>query len=915
MTFVSDLIKGGYWPLQHQETKTVIGNDWQLQRRLLRFGCRVKHVRGQKRIVQQGPISGGLVFDTKNSKAYPNIWSFAAPSAPNGSGQVSLVKGPKWSETVSGVETMTPAFNNEQQYPAGWSAVTLAGVDFDKQNELALAGFDGIVAPHFENIPKLGTPVWELKGRALGARARFQSLSRLYEPPKPAKCLNWGDGNHLALQLGRSTDGAGYLVMADDPDKLTTGGLQDLGTGNKRGGGPFDVGGGACPHIHGVNARGETMRALHLTTSTLFRGGVGDGPLFFKNKIYDQNVFDAPFKRKVEIVWNPEALHTWGCGVANGIWEPQSESFFSLIIPPKPPSTPLDPIPKAGQDGFGGGDGSGPAFPVGPVTPGGLPRELSTPSGANENPFPEVPFFPRGPIGLGPLPPGLATPSGLFRDPPGDEGNPFEEGEKDEAPRDLYIPPGLFGGDRIIGPLAQPVPLYGTSVEMAFPALVGRAQHYTKKKHDLRNVGKSLSDEQRTFWACEPATIRSEFFAAQRADVFEETQDKKSGRYQNVPTANGGRVNMPPELGLEYLIDCSPDLTGLNYSTTYDVYWKTRQARGTPVLCGEFSGGVKNGFSDYYDETTECWATYHHNENGAGTLVREYDAQGRDRKLCIATYGDGNDGNATLTTQTLSAVKHYDNLTVATGAVTTAKSVIIHVKNTLTINNNGYLSANGADGATGTGGGVGGSGASELWYGTSGTGGDGGNNGAGNAGESLGASIGGSGGAGGDGAGGANAGGAAGASTAPTHFPRALESILHGQDRDLTGYRGGSSGGGAGSGAGVQGPGGGAGGGVMVIVARHLILHQLSSCFRAIGGDGGDGGTTDSGGGGGGGGGFVCLIYQTAETHDGAQLSESEVAALIDVSGGSGGIKEGSDKSTTNGADGSDGVAIVLKHG
>lgn len=533
MTYVSDLVRGGYWPLQHHETKSIIGTDWLPERRTLRHAARIKHVRGQKRVVQQGPVTGGLVWDTKDSKAFPNIWSFAAPSAPNGSGQVSLVKGPKWSETVSGVKPMTPSFNNEQQYPAGWSAVTLAGVDFDKQNEIALAGFDGIVAPHFENIPKMGTPVWDLKGRGLGARARFQSLARLYEPPSPTKCLNWGDGHHLALQLGVSTDGAGYLVMADDPDKPTTGGLQDLATGNKRGGGPFDVGGGTCPHVHGVNARGETMRALHFTTGALFRGGIGDGPIRFQSKLYDQLVYDAPFKTKVEMLWNPERIHSWGCGVANGVWEPQGESFFTLIIPPEKP--PKELIPR---------------FPSEPLT-----------GDADE-------FDPSSP------------PDPAKLDPSGSPLFSRTMGDVRSAPR----------------------PLYGTSLELAFPAIVGRAQHYSKLKNDLRSLGKSLSDEQIEAWSCQPATMRHEYFGAQSGDVFSETQNCIGGRYQNVPTANGGRVNMPPELGLEYLIDGFDDLTGLAYSTTYDIYWKSRLAFGTPDLS---TGGYKLGYDLSYQEGTD----------------------------------------------------------------------------------------------------------------------------------------------------------------------------------------------------------------------------------------------------------------------------------------------------------------------
>ena len=147
----------------------------------------------------------------------------------------------------------------------------------------------------------------------------------------------------------------------------------------------------------------------------------------------------------------------------------------------------------------------------------------------------------------------------------------------------------------------------------------------------------------------------------------------------------------------------------------------------------------------------------------------------------------------------------------------------------------------------------------------------------------------------------------------PTYFPRFVEAVLHGQNRNGLGHDGGGGGGGGGGGDTTQAAGGGSGGAVLVVVAKHMVINTSgSSSFRSQGGNGGEAKFARCGGGGGGGGGFVCLVYQTARDHNGNYLSDSDLENLIDVSGGAGG------KGVSPGVDGSSGGTgnkIVFRHG
>ena len=244
-------------------------------------------------------------------------------------------------------------------------------------------------------------------------------------------------------------------------------------------------------------------------------------------------------------------------------------------------------------------------------------------------------------------------------------------------------------------------------------------------------------------------------------------------------------------------------------------------------------------------------------------------------------YGDGSDGDVTISSNTsLTEPKFYNNLTVNSGVTLDLRCFPIYVKGTLTLN--GTISCDGKVGVSSAGGlGSGNSDSTNSysrWHGANG--GDGGvslPNGGGYAARSTPfdtAAV--------FTANGGNGGndsyyyGGSGSNTNLTYIlrwiqglPTLLSGLYDGPVLKLTAYydyslsmrlRGGLGGGGGGvyaySGSSNGGPGGG-GGGVLRVFARTLAG---SGTLAARGANGGNGYNTSGGGGGGGAGGAVLLV-------------------------------------------------------
>lgn len=285
--------------------------------------------------------------------------------------------------------------------------------------------------------------------------------------------------------------------------------------------------------------------------------------------------------------------------------------------------------------------------------------------------------------------------------------------------------------------------------------------------------------------------------------------------------------------------------------------------------------------------------------------VTATNAVGSDTKATSGTridtlyFGDGSDGDATISVDSTVSTKKYRSLTLGQVWVTpSAASTLIQICRTLTIDQgrvNGFI-ANGVVGATGivssnTGyqagatGGAGGPGGT-----TGGTGGDS-TPSNGSAGSNV--SSNGSGGTGGIGETNTSSGGVGGTATTGT-----LSSAKSAIQAKTYSENGGAGGGGGGTSSPFSykgnisyygGAGGGGGAGVVRVLAQHVADAGGFFRLRAIGGDGGPStGSVGSGAGGGGGGGTILFGTYDA-SYTGATPSVLGGAAGTNTKGGGAG--------------------------
>lgn len=273
----------------------------------------------------------------------------------------------------------------------------------------------------------------------------------------------------------------------------------------------------------------------------------------------------------------------------------------------------------------------------------------------------------------------------------------------------------------------------------------------------------------------------------------------------------------------------------------------------------------------------------------------------------IQSFGDGSDGNVTLSagTTTLTRSMYYNNLTLTGSAKIVTAGFRVFIKGTLDLSAAGVGAINwngnsgvgattqvgGAAGAALVASAVGGSAAGSA--GATGVAGVGAVSAAPGAATPSNGGAGGASGVGGTGTSGAGgASGAGGTSTVPAtiryfaaEFNRGASLIVGGAGGD-----GGASGAGDGGNLGRGGGGGGGGAGILIILANTITKSGATpaGAISAIGGVGGNGATAalgavgGGGGGGGAGGGWIYLAYNS--------LAGPVVTDLLVASGGDGGV-------------------------
>ena len=256
-------------------------------------------------------------------------------------------------------------------------------------------------------------------------------------------------------------------------------------------------------------------------------------------------------------------------------------------------------------------------------------------------------------------------------------------------------------------------------------------------------------------------------------------------------------------------------------------------------------------------------------------------------------YGNGTDGDVTVSgTTTLTGDAYYNNLTV-TGTLNTANFRVFVAG---TLSGNGTIACNGPSVANAS---AGGSAVASQVYLNAGSGAAGAT-GTGGTATAVAQKLGGNGGAGGAGstgaAGGAQTGTANVAAAGGINLYQDVVAFMRGQPvgSSTTRLSGGAGGGGGGGDGTNAGAGGGAGGGSVFDAAR---ANTNNGAINATGGNGGTRTTGNVGGGGGGGGGVVVVVTgSTTQTF------------TVSVAGGNAGNGVGTG---ANGAAGTAGVSFV----
>lgn len=314
---------------------------------------------------------------------------------------------------------------------------------------------------------------------------------------------------------------------------------------------------------------------------------------------------------------------------------------------------------------------------------------------------------------------------------------------------------------------------------------------------------------------------------------------------------------------------------------------------------GKFSWIGENGFVRVFDGTANTADRTYVLPDASGTFVLDIQAMND-------IFGDGSDGNLTLSgSTTLTQNTYYNTLTITAGGSLNLGNYVLFCKHldlsNAPANSITFSGANGGNSSAAAGGTNGGTTGGAYFAGT----GNGSTGGASSTttgaqaaapaaqNPSNGGSAG-NGAAGGAGAAGTQAGGATRAgSTASNSIKYASPTLEFQRNTSQLLAGGGGAGGGGGGGNAVQsgtgGGAGGSGGGFCVIFARKITTSgsSVASTITSKGGTGGNSAasananTGSGGGGGGGGGGYILLFY--------AEKVGTAVSNLVDCSGGNGG--------------------------
>jgi hypothetical protein len=110
---------------------------------------------------------------------------------------------------------------------------------------------------------------------------------------------------------------------------------------------------------------------------------------------------------------------------------------------------------------------------------------------------------------------------------------------------------------------------------------------------DFRYNPKASPDDLNRALSKTPAVGRIEVLGPQKGSIWDYTSEPGGTSRYNAGTGNGGRWLMPPEYDSDFL-QCGTLPSA--HSTTYQGFWDSCIAFGTPIVAGSNAGGVSDGF-------------------------------------------------------------------------------------------------------------------------------------------------------------------------------------------------------------------------------------------------------------------------------------------------------------------------------
>jgi len=511
--------------------------------RMVCFGGEVAHDAENYRFLdslKEGPWAGWMKLETKDNIAYPRLWVQSSPAIFTGKAP-GLVQ-PSLSWTVAN-DFLKPVKGNtpfKQLYPGGYPAILLPDSSLEKQIDNVAALWAGLICPSEAGDLDYSSPVWAITDtNDIDRRAPAYISSSWYVYQRPASGIfgtKFSPTNNIR--------GLAWHTGLAGPDNTET--ISGLGmciekadndilfAAGRSVGGMLHPGKFVDQHRIDETPDGIPINAQHVNTEMIWirPDETGDGP---QEDSGAWNPFESVGPLHVKTFWrfDPEVPHNWALGRGRGLWKWQTSSFFGIVPPPED-----QPPPRR------------------------FPPPLLPPPPQDEFP-PFVPLLP-------PPPPDTHQPW----DPrnPSDNTEIFNEG---------------------LAASFDQRSLYGTPRELSFCATVGRATKFVGGLPDLRNKGGSLSEEDQKFWALQPSVIRRDYIGKTIGAEFQYTHEAGQGRYIAGGSASGAEVLMPPEIGIEFV---NFDLDNMTYSETRHILGRVCLGLGTPIIEGEASGGIKDGF-------------------------------------------------------------------------------------------------------------------------------------------------------------------------------------------------------------------------------------------------------------------------------------------------------------------------------